>query len=467
MGGKFLAFALSCAFAFTTSARAETFGEFGSPTLTEEAFDALPPAERARKFELALRTLGIPLEKDRDFTAYPRAGEINSPDVLSIAKYIDPASALRRYLQIEPSRISLFPWFFQVNGPSATPNYEVATGAPSNRDSAELLARLEGVSQTVRLGNGTTPLTGLRVVIDPGHMGTPFWNDLDGKFVKVRGKTVSEGVLTLATGKLLATELEKLGAEVRMTRTDLNPVTAYTWDNFNPNARLADYYYKSLDDWMGKYLALSDSELIRRLPNAPEVRKMRTFAGKVYLFLQEDLDARAKVAEAFHPDVFIDLHFDAQEINALQSKRNDITVYVPGSVGLKETGAKNQRDDATKHLIEVRRWKQSVRLATSLVNTVSKNLGIITLKEADATTVKITDGVFARNIFETKRATTGISTFFESFHYDYVREFPRLTVNDAKSSYHGTRFIYPSRLTGIATGIRDGLLQYFREFQAD
>jgi N-acetylmuramoyl-L-alanine amidase len=333
-----------------------------------------------------------------------------------------------------------------------------------NRDSEDLISRLDRIARNVRLGGRPDPLNGLRVLIDPGHMGSAEWNARDGKYVTIGGKTVAEGEITLWTARLLATELEKLGAEVRLTRNSTNPVTSYTWANFDRSSRLADYYYKSLDDWMAKYLLLNDSELVRELPRAPEVLKTSTLPGKVALFLQEDLDARMKIFDAYRPDLFIDLHFDSQKTNALQSRRNDVSVYVPGAVGKKETGGRNDRAGHLKHLLEVRRWKQSVRFASTLVETVSKRLGVPLLKEDNETMVKVRDGVFARNVHQMRRATSGLSAFFETFHYDHVKEFPRLTNLDRQASYHGTNFRYPARLESISTGLRDGLIQYFREF---
>lgn len=451
MGGMFLRLSLLSILLLIGSARADSV-----------------ESERLRKFDLALKTLGVPPEAAPDFSDFPVAGSVSTRDALSLANVIDPDGGLRRYLGITPSRIELFPSFRLPNEPAPRPDYELLTGAPENRDSPELLGRLERISRRV-IGSGTNPLSGLRVTIDPGHMGSRFWNEIDGKYVNFSGKTVAEGELTLWTAKLLATELERLGAEVTLTRTDLEPVTSYTWDNFDPSERLADYYYKSLDDWMGKYLALSDADLVRQLPNAPEVRKMETVGQRGNLFLQEDLLARAKIVEAARPDVFIDLHFDSQKTDELQSDRNDVSVYVPGGVRKNETGPRSDRAYALKHLVEVRRWKQSARMAKLLVDAVARNLALPTLKDSSRipSMVKVADGVFARNLFQTKRATSSLVAYFESLHYDHVREFSRLTKLDGVGSYRGKSFRYPTRLTGIAHGIRDGLLSYFREFTPD
>src|SRR4051812_21860563 len=106
-------------------------------------------SDRHRKFELALKTLGIPLEKDQDFTAFPVAGSVSTSDVLSIAKYFDPDAGLRRSLSITPNRIDLFPGFYSPTAPNDATEFTLATGAAANRDSEDLLSRLDRVSRNV------------------------------------------------------------------------------------------------------------------------------------------------------------------------------------------------------------------------------------------------------------------------------------------------------------------------------
>ena len=44
------------------------------------------------------------------------------------------------------------------------------------------------------------PLAGLKIMLDPGHMGTSIWDERTGKFVKdEKGHTISEGVINLQT----------------------------------------------------------------------------------------------------------------------------------------------------------------------------------------------------------------------------------------------------------------------------
>jgi N-acetylmuramoyl-L-alanine amidase len=416
--------------------------------------------ERLRKFDLALNTLGIEPEAAPDYSDFPSSGEVNYVEMMTHMKAVDPEGGLRKYLQIDATHLSF------LNG-STEVEYDLPLTNSQSFDSRNLIDRLGAIALQVKSG-ASLPLMGFKVVIDPGHMGSPEWDNVDGKFMSYNGKVVREGDLNLSTALLLANELETLGADVKVTRTTLEPVTPYTLTNFDPTEQRAIYFYKSLDSWMAKYLTLSDAELKARIKQFPEVTKVHSAAYKDTLYLQEDLNARMKMVEDFEADLFIGLHLDASNPKVLQNVVNDSEVYVPGAMGANETGSRLNRARGLKHLLEVRRWNQSVRLATVSVRNVARNLKIPMMTTLRIpSTVKVADGVFARNLFQTNRADKGLCIFFESLHYDHVKEFPVLAIKDQKSNYHGTDFAYPGRLTSVSKGITEGVLTYFKEFSAE
>jgi len=69
------------------------------------------------------------------------------------------------------------------------------------------------------------PLAGMRVAIDPGHIGGP-WAQLEERWLAVGdGPPICEGDLTLTVAKLLQPRLEALGATVSLVRSKSEPVT--------------------------------------------------------------------------------------------------------------------------------------------------------------------------------------------------------------------------------------------------
>ncbi len=70
------------------------------------------------------------------------------------------------------------------------------------------------------------PLAGLKIAIDPGHIGGE-WAQLEERWFVVGGGTpVQEGDMTLRVANLLRPRLEALGATISLVRDKLKPVTA-------------------------------------------------------------------------------------------------------------------------------------------------------------------------------------------------------------------------------------------------
>src|SRR4029077_1576829 len=81
------------------------------------------------------------------------------------------------------------------------------------------------------------PFSGLRIALDPGHLGGK-WAKMEERWFQVGdSKPVQEGDLTLCVARLLATRLRDLGAKVSFVRNDDEPITAKRPDDFRELAR--------------------------------------------------------------------------------------------------------------------------------------------------------------------------------------------------------------------------------------
>jgi N-acetylmuramoyl-L-alanine amidase len=474
------AFAFSAAFLFHSPPLAlayEVDGEFGyvDPDPAGVVADPATPdkrqplEDRLQKFDLALDRLGIPRERTPGFDDFPLPGSVALKDVKPHLPVIDPDGALQRYLRISDSGISLFRDFFSAITPSSFLEYfftlagaNAKYAAPS--DSGMLIQRLRQIGSQVRQGLFETPLRGLRVVIDPGHMGNEEWDHKTGKFVAVGGKTVSEGEIALSTALLLAGELEDLGAEVTLTRTKGGPVARTTPESFDPSPHLNQYFYNSLDSWMSGYFQLPANRFLSAVLEAPETRRAFDPAQRTQFFISgEDLEARARIVDEARADLVIDVHFDASKSNELQSSSRSIEAFVPGGVRLGETGSRVVRSHHLKHLLEVRRWRESVNLASSMIESMAESLDLPLLTRPEfLTSVKVKDGVYARNLYINRRNLGALMVYLECLHYDHVREFPGLAYKDRTGTYHGETFHYPKRLEAVVAGAKEGILRYFR-----
>jgi len=98
--------------------------------------------------------------------------------------------------------------------------------------SREHIPRLWRPAKSLRARNQTKPLAGLRIALDPGHLGGK-WAKMEERWFKVGdSKPVTEGDLTLRVSRMLASRLKKLGATVLFVRNSTQPVTSKRPDDF-------------------------------------------------------------------------------------------------------------------------------------------------------------------------------------------------------------------------------------------
>ena len=144
----------------------------------------------------------------------------------------DPFGVLPAYMDINDSRAIIYPSPTERRVPQfvlqfASPNQPRPT-IRWFRTPAEIRAETHTLDK---------PLSGLRVAIDPGHIGGP-WAQMEERSTRYKGSApVQEGDLNLITGRILKQELTNLGASVFVVRDSTEPVTPYRPNDMLPEAR--------------------------------------------------------------------------------------------------------------------------------------------------------------------------------------------------------------------------------------
>jgi N-acetylmuramoyl-L-alanine amidase len=144
----------------------------------------------------------------------------------------DPFNAFAPYIDINDSRLVIYPSATDHSTPQfvlhfATPGQTVAP------------IRWFRTPEEFRAANHTPgkPLDGLRVAIDPGHIGGP-WAQMEERSTRYNGSApVQEGDLNLITARILKKELTDMGASVYVVRDSTDPVTPYRPPDFIEEAR--------------------------------------------------------------------------------------------------------------------------------------------------------------------------------------------------------------------------------------
>ena len=144
----------------------------------------------------------------------------------------DPFGAFTPYLDINDQRVIVYPSTKERQVPQFTLQF-----APAGQPRAPMRwfrtpAEIRSVSHPL-----DKPLNGVRIAIDPGHIGGP-WAQMEERSTRYRGSApVQEGDLNLITARILKKELTAAGASVYVVRDSTEPVTPYRPGDMMQSAR--------------------------------------------------------------------------------------------------------------------------------------------------------------------------------------------------------------------------------------
>src|SRR5438477_3282550 len=146
------------------------------------------------------------------------------------------------------------------------------------------------------------PLAGLRVALDPGHLGGK-WAKMEERWFQFGDtKPVTEGDLTLRVSRMLASRLRKLGATVLFVRNSTQPITSKRPGDFKELAR------KIL---IKNGLPQPRPDVLD--PKDPEKEGTIRFQSEMLFYRYSEIRRRAVLVNTkLHPDLTVCLHFNAE-----------------------------------------------------------------------------------------------------------------------------------------------------------
>ena len=210
----------------------------------------------------------------------------------------DPFSAFTPYLDIDDSRVVVYPSAKDRRVPQFVLDF-----APPGHPRAPM--RWFRTPEEMRALSHPLdkPLNGLRVAIDPGHIGGP-WAQMEERSTRYRGSApVQEGDLNLITARLLKEELTDMGASVFVVRDSTEPVTPYRPGDMIEEAR---------------ELLVAHSTHATNLRALPPDKLNLLFGQRLmelseFLFYRcsEIIERGNRIRNNFVPDITITLYIDA------------------------------------------------------------------------------------------------------------------------------------------------------------
>ena len=315
--------------------------------------------------------------------------------------------------------------------------------------------------------NPEKPLAGLRVALDPGHLGGSMEHAImEEKAVRMHPNdsvgipeeiAFNEGNLVLATARLLKQRLESYGAEVMLTR-DMPGVSAFGL-SFEEWKRTQ--YDSCLTAWAEERdLSEEDLDWFAKANDRDIFHAM---------FKHLDLRERARKMNAYRPDISVIIHYNVKESNRPDEDKYVVPVdenynmaFVPGSYMTGELGAPDRRMEFLAQLV-TQDIENSIDLSELVVKEFVNETGVPALDEPHglryldkASMATPAKGVWARNL-AINRMTRGTICFGETLYQDYIGE--ALVLNEKDLDVEG--LMVSSRVEDVANAYFQGICAYY------
>jgi hypothetical protein len=300
------------------------------------------------------------------------------------------------------------------------------------------------------------PLSGLRIALDPGHLGGN-WARMEERWFQVgNGLPVKEGDLTLEVARILAPKLRKLGAKVFFLRNSDDPVTAKRPEDFKE---------------LAKKILIKNGVPQPRVdvldPNNPEKEQTIRWQSEILFYRYSEIRRRAALVNfKLHPDLVLCLHFNAEgwgdPNNPTLSDANHLHLLVNGFYLQEELEFDDERFEMVRRLLS-RAYDEELPLADTIASTMARETQLPPYEypTTNSTTKVGTSGyVYARNLLATRLYRCPV-VYCEPYVMNSNDAFARIQSGD----YEGTRNVNGLERKSIfreyADSVTDGLAEYY------
>lgn len=299
-------------------------------------------------------------------------------------------------------------------------------------------------------------LAGLKIALDPGHIGGP-WARMEERWFQVGdSKPIQEGDMTLRVAKLIAPKLRKLGATVSLVRAKNAPVTTKRADDLREVAKkilLRAGEAEPREDFAG--------------PDDPEKEHSIRWQSELLFYRNSEIRQRAKIVNTeIKPDVVLCLHFNAESWDDPTKPRlvdrNHLHLLVNGSYLPPELEFDDVRFEMLRRLLS-RTHEEEFPLAEKSALAMARRTQLPPYEYTTENVTKMggTGYVYARNLIATRLYRCPV-VYFEPYVMNSDEVFWRVQEGD----YEGIHFVNGTDRRSIyreyANGVVDGLVDYYR-----
>jgi hypothetical protein len=316
--------------------------------------------------------------------------------------------------------------------------------------------RLWHPAKSLSLAPREKPLSGIKIALDPGHLGGK-WAKMEERWFQVGGsQSVQEGDLTLRAARSLAPRLRELGAKVSFVRNSDEPTTEKRPDDFRV---------------LAKRILIRNGVPQPRAdvldPNDPAKEQTVRWQSEILFYRYNEIRRRAaRVNFKLHPDLVLCLHFNAEGWGDPNSPNltdtNHLHLLVNGSYLAEELEFDDERFEMIRRLLS-RVYDEELPLADTIAPAMARATGLPPYEypTTNSTTKVGTSGyVYARNLLATRLYRCPV-VYCEPYVMNSRDVFARVQAGD----YEGTRNVNGIERKSVfreyADSVAEGLVDYY------
>ncbi len=290
---------------------------------------------------------------------------------------------------------------------------------------------------------GSKPLAGVKIAIDPGHLGGK-WAKMEERWFRIgNAEPVTEGDMTLRVAKLLVPRLKALGAEVALTRSGTDPLT-----NLRPS-KLRKAAVASLRDKGSRITDFAvEKESERLFYRTAEIRRRA-----------------ALVNRSIRPDLVLCLHFNAEgwgdPLRPTLVDQNHLHFLVTGAWSAKELEYEDQRFEMLVKLLN-RSLPEEVAVTKSLAKSMAAATGLPPYIYTGDSAVRIggSNYIWARNLLANRLFQCPV-VYAEPYVMNSREVHARIQAGDYEGKKKVAGKLQPSIYREYADAIVAGLVDYY------
>jgi hypothetical protein len=295
------------------------------------------------------------------------------------------------------------------------------------------------------------PLQGLRIALDPGHIGGD-WAKLEGRYFKLGDDPpVEEAKLNMITCDLLAERLQADGADVVWAKHGYEPTTDLRPDSLHREAIAA--------------LALRP-DTTKRISGEPAIQRMIANEAALLFYRVAEIRARAERVNDLHPDLTICVHYNADDWGDPNHPtlvgNSRLVIFINGAYEKSELATDDVKYDLLRKLLD----RDAVQEERGCADVGQEMLDTLKYPPEDyaagyfAKHVTRVPSVYARNLLA-NRLYHGPVIYCEGPYMNARDAYYRIIAGD----YLGVRNIHGQNCASIyreyASSVEKGVLKYF------